>query len=358
MLKLSKHDAQQRVDRISAFRAELAEVLAARVISLDSSQLKPMTDYHEAMIKNLVGLYDVDISAKEKQLSLGMKIISFLGALALAASIFFLFYQFWGQIPLSGQIAILVAAPVLATLLASYISFREKTGYFSKLAGLVAFSCFVLNLSMLGTIFNITPSHNAFLVWAAFATLLAYAMDARLLLVFAILSFAAFLSAQMGTWGGCYWLSFGERPENFFPAAIVLWLISLVPHQRYSGFSSTYRIFAMLLIFLPVLVLANYGRASYLELPRQAIQHGYQICGFVFSAISIFIGIRKNLAEVINTGTVFFTIFLYTKFYDWWWHIFPKYLFFMLIALTAILMLLVLKRLREQISLVEREVGK
>ncbi len=32
----------------------------------------------------------------------------------------------------------------------------------------------------------------------------------------------------------------------------------------------------------------------------------------------------------MNTGNVFFTIFLYTKFYDWWWDWMPKYLFFLL----------------------------
>jgi len=39
-------------------------------------------------------------------------------------------------------------------------------------------------------------------------------------------------------------------------------------------------------------------------------------------------------------------IFLYTKFYDWWWEIMPKYLFFLVIGLSAVLLLVVFKRLR------------
>ena len=35
-----------------------------------------------------------------------------------------------------------------------------------------------------------------------------------------------------------------------------------------------------------------------------------------------------------------------TKFYQWWWEIMPKYLFFLVIGLTAVLILLILKRLR------------
>ena len=45
-------------------------------------------------------------------------------------------------------------------------------------------------------------------------------------------------------------------------------------------------------------------------------------------------------------GITFFVIFLYTKFFDWWWDALPKWLFFLLLALSAILILLVLKRLR------------
>ena len=48
----------------------------------------------------------------------------------------------------------------------------------------------------------------------------------------------------------------------------------------------------------------------------------------------------------VNTGVVFFVIFLYTKFYDWWWDLLPKYLFFLILGLAAILALLVLGRLR------------
>ncbi len=49
---------------------------------------------------------------------------------------------------------------------------------------------------------------------------------------------------------------------------------------------------------------------------------------------------------MVNTGTTLFVIFLYTKFYDWWWEAVPKFVFFLLIALTAILFLVVMKRLR------------
>jgi hypothetical protein len=39
-----------------------------------------------------------------------MRVASFLGALALAASVFFLFYQFWGHFGEAAQVAILLGA--------------------------------------------------------------------------------------------------------------------------------------------------------------------------------------------------------------------------------------------------------
>ncbi len=342
----SKSDAQQRVDQIEQFNAELRLLLQEEVLSLDAQQRNNLEQYHGELIAQLSSTFDVDSNVREKRFSLGMKIASFLGALGLAASLFFMFYQFWGYLSTSLQVVILVAAPLIGLGLTVYFSRREKTGYFTKLAGLAAIACFVLNLSMLGQIFIITPSPNAFLVWALFAVILAYASDARLLLAAGILSFAAFLAAKVGTWSGCYWINFGERPENFFPAALLLFLVPLLPHTRVSGFAVTYRVLALLLLFLPMLVLSNWGAVSYLSMENDMIEGIYQTAGFIVSAAVIWLGIKRGWHDVVNTGTVFFTIFLYTKFFDWWWEWMPKYLFFLLIALTAILMLMVFKRLR------------
>ena len=345
----SKADAQKRADQIGSFQAELNILEQEKIVSLKDEQRSAIADYHNNLIAQLSAGFDIDANKREKQLSLGMKIASFLGAIGLAASVFFLFYQFWGRFSTNMQVFILVSAPILGLVLTMYASSKEKTGYFSKLFGLVSLACFILNLSMLGQIFNITPSANAFLVWAAFAFLLAYASDARLLLAAGIICFAAFLSAKTGTWSGCYWIHFGERPENFFPAAVVLFMIPFIPHHKYSGFASIYRVFSMLLFFVPVLILANWGVISYLDFSRAAVENSYQVVGFLCSGAAIWLGIRNSWMEVVNTGNVFFTIFLYTKFYDWWWDWMPKYLFFLVIGLTAILMLLVFKRLRKSI---------
>lgn len=342
-----KTAAQRRSDRIEAFNAELAQLARERVLTLTPEQYRHVADYHAGLIARFGEDYEIDRSQREKQLSWGMRVVSFLGALALAASVFFLFHQYWGWFATEAQVFILIAAPLLTLAATVLIAARDRSGYFAKLAALVCFACFVLDIAMLGQIFNVRPSDGALLLWAAFAFLLAYAYDIRLLQVAGIVCISAYIGACMGTWSGAYWLYFGARPENFFPAAAVLFALPFfIDHRRYTGFSATYRICAMLLLFVPMLILANYGGASHLDLSRENVEALYQIAGFVLSAAFIALGLRLGWNEAVNTGTVFFVIFLYTKFFDWWWQAMPKYLFFLVVALTAIGFLMLLRRLR------------
>lgn len=348
MTSISKTEAQQRADQIRAFQKELGILSEDKILQLSTTQQQAIAAYHDKLLADYHRAFDVDADVRAKQLSLGMRIASFLGALALAASVFFLFYQFWGMLATPVQVIILITAPLITFIGTLYIRTREKTGYFAKLLGLVCFATFVLNISMLGQIFNITPSDNAFVIWAALAMLIAYTCDVRLLLVAGILCISGFIAARTGSWSGIYWLHFGERPENFFPAALILFFIpQWIDHSRYWGFAAIYRVFALLLLFLPMLVLANWGEISYLRWDPDMVEGMYEVLGFVLSAAVIWYGVHRHWNELINTGNSFFVIFLYTKFFDWWWEIMPKYLFFLIIALTAILFLFIFKRLRD-----------
>ena len=368
----NRFKAQQRADQIQAFNAELKNLKDENVLELNEHQRSAISDYQGSLLDTLTKQFDIDSNVKQKQLSNGMKIASFVGALALAASIFFLFYQFWGYLSTPVQVGILISAPLFTLLLSHLISQREDTGYFTRLMAMVSFACFVLNLVMLGQIFNITPSDNALFAWAVYGFLLAYAFDVRLLLAMAILSLAAFIAVRVGSWSGMYWLSTGERPENLLlPAMLIFsvpmlnklinkllkskrdtqWAYSLFSQKNYSGFPPIYRVFGILIFLLPVLVLSNWGRGSYLNIDAQLIEGFYQLVGFVVSAGLIALGIKKQWSEVANTGNVFFVLFLYSKLFDWWWEIMPKYLFFLVIALSSVLMLFVYKRLRKQSQL-------
>ncbi|MDH3286257.1 MAG: DUF2157 domain-containing protein [Betaproteobacteria bacterium] len=347
MSEPSRSSAQQRADEIHVFAEELARLEKEGVLALAPAQREAIVTHHRGLLGQFAQDYDIDRDSRAKQLSLGMRMASFLGALALAASVFFLFRQFWGRFPTEVQVVVLIGAALGGFGATMWIQGRDASGYFTKLAAMVAFACFVINIALLGQIFNITPSDKALIPWAALALLLAYTCDLRLLLAAGILCIIAWISARTGTFSGMYWLHFGERPENFFPAAVVLFLVPhVIPHGRFTGFGPIYRIFALLTIFLPMLVLANWGRISYLDLDEDLVEGIYQVLGFVLSAGAIWLGARRHWSEVVNTGASFFVIFLYTKFFDWWWEVMPKYQFFLVLGLTAVLLLVIMRRLR------------
>lgn len=356
MSDLSKAEAQLRADHIRVFREELERLERGGVLALSAEQRTAVAHYHDGLLASYAKSFDIDRDRHAKQLSLGMRIASFLGALALAASVFFLFNQYWGLFPTAVQVVLLIVASLGSFLATFWVARRDHGGYFAKLVAMVAFACFVLNVSLLGGTFNITPSDQAFVVWAAFALLLAYTFDLRLLLGAGILCLIAFVAARVGTLSGLYWLDFGERPENFFPAALLLLAIPvMISHGHFTGFVSIYRVFGLLTLLMPVLVLANWGNGSYLPISARSVEYLYQVLGFVISAAVIWWGTRREHAGVVNTGTTFFVIFLYTKFYDWWWEAVPKFVFFLIIALTAILFILVMKRLRGGVRVVGGE---
>ncbi|MBX9913405.1 MAG: DUF2157 domain-containing protein [Pseudomonadaceae bacterium] len=347
MSATNRTDAQQRADAIGVFNRELNRLESEQVLQLSEPQRSRLHEHQQALLAQYRAAFDIDQNSQARQLSLGMQIASFLGALALAASVFFLFYQFWGLFGELAQVTILLSASLLSFGLTLAVQRRDSSGYFSKLAALVAFACFVLNIVMLGQIFNITPSDKALLPWAAYALLLAYTTQARVLLAAGIVCVLGFIAARVGTWGGIYWLGFGERPENFLPAAALIFALPLVISQRrYDGFAVLYRVFGLLALFLPLLVLGNWGNGSYLELEPDVIENSYQLLGFVSAALVIWLGVRRNWSDVVNTGLTFFVIFFYTKLFDWWWASMPKYLFFLLLGLSAVLILLILRRLR------------
>ncbi|MRR51251.1 MAG: DUF2157 domain-containing protein [Rhodocyclaceae bacterium] len=343
----TQSEAQGRADDIRAFRAELDRLQAEDVLVLDAARKDAVYAHHEALLAGFAARFDIDRDSRAKQLSLGMRVASFLGALALSASVFFLFYQFWGRFSEVAQVFILIASALGSLGLTVWIQGRDATGYFTKLAALVAFICFVLNLTMLGQIFNITPSDKALLPWGAMAFLLAYTCNLRLLLVAGIACVIAFVAIRINAWNGISLWHTLERPENVLAAALLLLTLPLgVNHRSWPGFPALYRVAGLLCLFVPMLVLGHWGEGSYLDWNAKSIEQTYQTAGFVFSALAIAIGVRREWPETVNMGIGFFVIFLFTKFYDWWWEIMPKYLFFLVVGLTAVLILVILGRLR------------
>ncbi|HEU4996454.1 MAG TPA: DUF2157 domain-containing protein [Gemmatimonadaceae bacterium] len=347
-------DAQSRADDIRAFRGELDRLERDNVLTLSPEQRLAVTAHHDALLAQYQRTFDIDRGVETKRLSLGMRVASFLGALALSASVVFLFRQYWGRLDTSIQVLVLVVAALAATAATFVVRERDHSGYFTGLAAAIALVCFVLDLAMLGQIFNVTPSPNAWLVWGTLALVFAYVCDLRLQLVAGLICVGVFVSAKLMVLEGAHWSAFISRPESVIPVGFVLLMVPFrVDHTRWPTFPPLYRIIGLMGVLAPVFALSMSGRQSYLPFSADSVEALYQSAGFLVSAAAIWLGVRRQWNDLVNAGVVWFVIFLCAKFVDWWWDVMPKSLFFLVVGLTAVLMLVALRRLRGE--LVARE---
>lgn len=344
----SRRAAQQRADRIAAFRDEVDELEREGVLSLDAATREQVDAHHRTLLAAFAERFDVDLGTGEKQLSWGMRIAALIGALALAASAWYLFYRTWGWMPTAAQVTVLVAAPLAGLAVTHVAAVRDRSGYFASLAGFVTLACFVLDLFYLPVVFNLPSSPWPLFLWGGLGLAIAYGHGLRLPL-FCGLGFLVFgLTGWLGSLGGRWWGSAYEWAELYLPTAVLLAALPvLTPVARppRDEFGPIYRLVGSLTLFFALLSLAVEA-PSYLPWEEESVARIYQTLGFASAAAAVWLGIHRQWRELVNVGATAFVVFLWVKFVDWWWDWMPKYLFFLLVGLTAVLALLVMRRLR------------
>jgi len=342
-----KKEAQERVDRIHAFRRELDQLAREKVLLLSAEERARVDAHLDATLAELAARFDVDISDSQKQFSLAMRIASALGGLALCAAVFLFFFRYWGLLGTSVQVGILVAIPILALIATELVSRKEKTFYYTSLLAIIAFVSFVMNLSVLGSIFNMAPSPAAFLAWGLFALFLAYGYRLKLQLAAALVCLVIYGAALIILAAGGSWDAIMDRPESLLIGGLALLAAAFVlPHSRHTGFPIVYRFFGLAFVLLALLILANEGQMTFLPLAKKTVQGIYQIGGFVAAAAATWMGVRKRYPESMNLGAAFFAIYLFNRLFVWWWDWMPKYVFFLIIGGIALALLAIFRKIR------------
>jgi tRNA A-37 threonylcarbamoyl transferase component Bud32 len=343
--------AQRKADRIAAFREELTELRRAGLVRMTEDEVAAVERHHDRMLRDLIERFDVDVSERGKQLALGMRVVSLLGALALATSAFFFFNRIWGEISIPLQAAILGLAPLLGLGATDAIAARERAGYFTTIAALFTFACFVMDVALLSAAFAQTPALWGLLAWGTFAMILAGAYRLPLLRVVGVALLAAFVAAAITASSGGYWPRFPESPESLLPAGALLlggrWLAG---RPRRPAFAAIDRCLGLIFLLAPMFLLAIAPELSYLHFGPRSVGAAYQVMGFAVSAGAIALGVVRRYRESVYCGALFFVTFLYLKYVQWWWDWMPKYLFFLIVAMTAMAVLWALKRLRAAVT--------
>jgi hypothetical protein len=305
----------------------------------------------EGSLASLTARFGIDATRSGRWISWGVLVASFLSAAAFCAALVLFLHRIWGVLPPTAHSLILLVIPLLVLAAAEFNFRRQGRLYYTALLALAAGVGFVMESNALGSIFNLVPSAHALLAWGSFGILLAHAYGLRLLLGAGLLLLCAYSASLFAIVEGAFWANFVERPETLIPAAVVVYgLPSLVYRRDRNDFRFVYRTCGAAWMLFAILVLSIAGNTSYLDFPTRTIETLYQVAGLVLSGGVVFHGIRLGRIGMVNLGALSFVVFLYVKLYAWWWAWMPKYLFFLLIGLTAVLLLYLFGRLRAGVS--------
>jgi uncharacterized membrane protein len=347
---LTKAQAQQRADQIEAFVRELEELEREGVVRLPPGDRGRIDAYHAGLVEQLARRFDVDRSDRQRRMSLGMRIASLIGAVTLSAAVVLFFYRVWGLLATPAQLAVLGAAPLALLVAVDVAARREKTLYVASILAITATAAFILDVSVVGAIFNMRPSPFAFALWGGFAIAVAYAYGLRLLLAGGLTMAMVFLCMAAARAAGLDLGASMARPEPMLPAGALAFAASFASvNRRQAGFPETWRLVGSVAVLLPVIFLSTWsGVFSYLPWPDRVAGPMYDAAGFVLGAAGIWFGIRAGWREVVQVATGFLVIFVFAKCFDWWWAWMPRYLFFLMLGGLAVAVLVVLGRIRSR----------
>lgn len=347
----TKADAQRRADRIAAFASELDELERDGVLQLDAGQRRAVAGHHERLLQVLAREFDIDRSEPQRQMALGMRVASLLAAVALSAAVVLFFYRVWGALAVPAQLALLVAMP-LALLAATELADRhESTGYVAAVLAVMAAASFALDLSVVGAIFNMTPRSTILAAWAAFALCLAYGYQNRLLLACGLGSGMGYVVALVATAAGVEWTVAIGRPEPLLvlgPLALAgsFWPMATRPE----GFRATWRLMGCAALLAPLVFLSTWPEVfSYRLLPLSLLHGLYDAAGFLIPAALVCWAIRRRWAVEVNVASAFLAIFAFSKAFEWWWDVLPRYVFFLVLGGLAAVAMMVLARVRRRL---------
>jgi uncharacterized membrane protein len=257
------------------------------------------------------------------------------------------FHALLGHLDTPVQLTIVILTPLVLLAGTEFAAQRERTPYFTGLLALVALASFILNLVVVGSIFNISSTERALLPWGVFALVLAYRYGLRLLLALGLVLLMSYVAALYTAEMGYHWLDFYSRPEHFLLLGLFVFTAPFYSkHSHSTDFPPVYRLVGSLTFFIAILSLAGSGASSYLPWKIINVERFYEIAGLILSAAAIWLGIMRNWNGLVNTGALFFIIFLLTRLYHWWWEWMPRYLFFAVIGALGIALVLAFRRVR------------
>lgn len=339
--------AQQRVNRIAAFRTELADLEREGGLVLTEDQRSRLAGHHERVLSSLSREFGVEVTESSRRIAWGMRIASLLGAVALGAALVLFLHRVWGRVPVAGQVGILTVLPFGLLVSLELASRRGLAPYYLCLLGLAAGIGLVMAQTSLLAVWNVAIPQHLLLAWGAFTLVLAYRFGLRLLLAAGLVLLAAYAGSLWIAAEGSFWGDLFRRPGPVaLASAFVYGLPSLWRDRDPRDFGFVYRMSGAATGLIALLVLSFSTDSCCGPIPAGMADAVYQLAGLFLSVGVVVHGMRLGRGGLVNLGAGGFVVFLYARLHAWWWDWMPKYLFFLIVGLTAVGLLLVFRRVR------------
>jgi len=351
---MEREEAQTRVEQIRAFRAELDALEAAGLLPLTPEQQQSLTGYHNQLLARLTSQYDVDATERTGQLSRGMRLLSFSGAVTLTAAIYSLVSHYWGRLDVPMQAALLAAFPLMALAGVELAARRERTLYVASLFALVAYGTFWLAVWELG--YTLDLPLTPLILWGGvvFGFALAIPYRVRIILAAALVTLAAALAASLFHVAGTEWTMLVERPEILMTAGFSLLLLTARLERVDRRFGPVVRLAAFGVGLACSLVLSVSGSSSLLPAAARVAETIHQVVMLLVCVATLVVSIRQHWTETTRLVAVMFALFLLARYIDWFWEALPAYVFFLILAALSFVWLLAIRRLRGRLAVAAR----
>ncbi len=349
--KVNKIDAQKRINRILAFREELAHLQSEQIAKIPNEETDKIAAYHQGILNRFSEEFDTDSSFSEANLSIGMQIASTLGAIAFSAALFLMIDTIWPNFSDLARLVFGTALPFIGIALTEAIHRIFKTPYYTGLAALTAIAGFTGSLFILGYQYNLGSSPLSLIMLGAFGV--ALSLQYRLILPF-FLSIIGTLTGVGGllteSFSQNLWLGADLSETYLIPALIVMGMAAFIPKWRthYLG-SSLYNASAIVAGFLILFFIISPAE-SYLPFGETANSWLYAIAGTSIGIGSVFLALKSEWLVTRHLATAFMLAVLIIKYIDLAWGKLPEFLFYLLFGLFAVGCIIILRRFRTRLK--------
>lgn len=330
---MDREKASRRIDAIGGFREELRRLEKMRLLQLDPPTRQAVESYHEEVLEELSG--DYDLAIPDRAAGWGMRLAAAGGILVLAGLGLAGLDLLWPRMADWARIAAGVALPLVFLLLAEGLAAAGRDRLFVALMAALAAIAFALDLRILAAIFNRPFGLEHAVAAGSFAAALGHRYGTVLLSTAGLLVAGGALAALLALADGRLWPALGGRLDPAFGMGLLLFVLGLtlpLDERR----RADWRLAGLLLGGAAAIALSHPG-ASLLPVAQETVAGLYQLAAAVLLPLAVIAGLLRRWPETLYAALLLAVIFLFDRLEAWFDPVLPEALqALMLIAAAAL----------------------